>query len=89
MILRDPPTLCCPLAVYIQRDDCSSQCKVPPDMRAQQYTGALDFQANIGPLTKEQWLCSRSQHCVDGAELPYGDSTYAWQFVNARWFHTD
>ena len=28
----------------------------------------------------------QAQHCVDSDELPYGERTYAWQFVQPRWF---
>ena len=48
--------------------------------------GAVDFQASIGPLSISQWMSGREQHCIDSDELPYGERTYAWQFVRPRWF---
>ena len=50
--------------------------------------GAMDFVACIGPLSQEQWTLGRQHHCIEGAQMPYGNSTYAWQFANARWFPT-
>lgn len=50
--------------------------------------GALDFQASIGPLSAAQWTSGRAQHCVDLSVRPYGERTFAWQFVNPRWFAT-
>ena len=50
--------------------------------------GALDFQASIGPLSPAQWTNGRAQHCVDESVRPYGERTFAWQFVNPRWFST-
>ena len=48
--------------------------------------GALDFQASIGPLSATQWRSGREQHCIDSASRLYGERTFAWQFVNPRWF---
>ena len=50
--------------------------------------GAMDFIACIGPLSQEQWALGRQHHCIEGAQMPYGKSTYAWQFANARWYST-
>ena len=65
-------------AVYLM------ECGVPAGERS--IRGAVDFVHSIGPLTEQQWAAGRALHCIDSAELPYGDKTFAWEFTNARWF---
>ena len=39
-----------------------------------------------GPLSRADWEERRSNHCVAGAALPYGASTYAWELSAAMRF---
>ena len=40
----------------------------------------VKFEDCHGPLTKHVWIANVERHCVPGDTLPYGVSTYAWQF---------
>jgi hypothetical protein len=40
----------------------------------------VKFEACHGPLAKDVWIANVERHCVPGATLPYGVSTYAYQF---------
>jgi len=48
--------------------------------------GTVTFVKCHGPLTKAEWAATRMQHCVDGDDRPYGDSTYAYEFTKPERF---
>ena len=40
--------------------------------------GFVDFVANMGPLSGQEWDALRPWHCVPGDALPYGKNTCGW-----------
>ena len=42
--------------------------------------GAVTFVACHGPFLREEWVARAQEHCVAGDVLPYGQTTYAWEF---------
>ena len=40
--------------------------------------GSAEFTGCTGPLTEQDYAARANAHCVAGAALPYGGSTYAW-----------
>jgi hypothetical protein len=48
--------------------------------------GSMTFVASHGPLTRAEYAGRSDEHCVAGAQLPYGASTYAWEFKAPRRF---
>ena len=48
--------------------------------------GSVEFAGCLGPLSRDEYAARRSEHCVAGAGLPYGESTYAWSVRLPRLF---
>ena len=48
--------------------------------------GSVEFAGCIGPLSRDKYAARGSEHCVAGAALPYGASTYAWGVRTPRRF---
>jgi len=42
--------------------------------------GQMTFVASHGPLSRAEYKARCERHCVWGDTLPYGSSTYAWEF---------
>ena len=48
--------------------------------------GSRTFVASHGPLSRAEYAGRSDGHCVAGGQLPYGPSTYAWEFKAPRRF---
>ena len=48
--------------------------------------GSVECAGCIGPLSRDEYAARGSEHCVAGAALPYGTSTYAWAVRAPRRF---
>ena len=44
--------------------------------------GAVTFVACHGPLSRAAYAARAEGHCVAGDSLPYGGSTFAWEFCS-------
>ena len=48
--------------------------------------GAAKFEECVGPFGAADWSACAQQHCVAGAKLPYGGSTYGWRLSKPERF---
>ena len=48
--------------------------------------GAAKFEECVGPFGAADWSACAQQHCVAGAKLPYGGSTYGWRLSSPERF---